>query len=388
MQSPHAVLPSTTADELARQEFVKSLKFHLAARIGPANRLAFDTRARPAWEKDRGGAPTDYREVAAAMSADHFYRYWSSMQRNSQEMMWQSVQRPVERQWDALRSAAHEQGTALGSLRLDPTVELPRYHSAVDIHCMPGGYHSEVGEDDVAQGAVYDRAVYLYAMGRMGGLNDDMGHTCVQYLKRAHPELAPRRILDMGCTVGHSTLPYVDAYPEAEVYAIDVAAPVLRYAHARAESLGRRVHFSQQNAEKTDFPDGFFDLIVSHIMVHETSDKAIRTIMREAHRLLSPGGLVIHAETPPYQALDPFDAFMLDWDTRNNNEPYWGASHEIDPVALAVETGFDGSKAFEVMEPSAFAEAEARRTRIFQGGDFAGGGAWYLYGVRKAAAGA
>nr|WP_287287651.1 class I SAM-dependent methyltransferase [Okeania sp. SIO2B9] len=59
----------------------------------------------------------------------------------------------------------------------------------------------------------------------------------------------------MGCTVGANTLPYVDAYPNAEVYGIDLAPAILRYSHARAESLGKRVHFSQQNAEKTNFPD-------------------------------------------------------------------------------------------------------------------------------------
>ena len=158
---------------------------------------------------------------------------------------------------------------------------------------------------------------------------------------------------------------------------------MLRYAHARAQSLGKTVHFSQQNAEATDFPDGYFDLIVSHILVHETSHAAIRTIMREANRLLAPGGVVIHAETPPYRMLEPFDAFMLDWDTRNNNEPYWGASHEIDPEAMARETGFDPGKAFKGNQPSPFDAAEAKRTRVFQGGDFGGGGMWYVWGMQK-----
>ncbi|MCL6753034.1 methyltransferase domain-containing protein [Nostoc sp. CCCryo 231-06] len=61
-------------------------------------------------------------------------------------------------------------------------------------------------------------------------------------------------------SIGNSTLPYVDGFPDAEVHAIDVGAPMLRYAHARAESLGKRVHFSQQNAEQTNFPDESFDL--------------------------------------------------------------------------------------------------------------------------------
>jgi SAM-dependent methyltransferase len=382
-QYPHSVLPQTTADEFARQEFVKSLKFHLASKVSPGNRTAYEARAKESYKKAEGREPGDHHEIRKAMAKEPYFRFWSALQRNSQEMMWKSTQLPVERQGEELAQIAKQSSGKLGSLTLDPNLEIPRYHKLVDIHCMPGGYHTDFTDDDVANGAVYDRAVYIYAMGRMGPFNSDIGDTTIAYVKQHFPELNPKRILDMGCTVGHSTLPYVDAWPEAEVHGIDVGAPVLRYAHARAESLGKKVHFSQQNAEKTNFPDGHFDLIVSHILVHETSHGAIRNIMREAHRLLAPGGVIIHAETPPYRDLEPFDAFMLDWDTRNNNEPYWGASHEIVPAEIAAETGFDPANAFEGMQPSAFDEAEAKRTKVFQGGDFGGGGMWYVWGVHK-----
>lgn len=382
-QYPHAVLPKTDGEEFSRQEFVKSLKFHLATRVSPGNRTAYEARAKGAFEKAEGHAPKDYHEVRRAMASEPYFRFWSALQRNSQEMMWNAAQLPVERQLETLIATAKDTDAAHGSLTLDADLEVPRYHRLVDIHCMPGGYHTDFTADDVANGAVYDRAVYMYAMGRMGPFNSDIGDTTIAYLKAQFPDLAPRRILDIGCTVGHSTLPYADAFPDAEIHGIDVAAPVLRYAHARAANLGKTIHFSQQNGEKTNFPDGHFDLIVSHILVHETSHVAIRNIMREAHRLLSPGGIIIHAETPPYRDLDAFDAFMLDWDTRNNNEPFWGASHEIEPATIAAETGFDAASTFEGMQPSAFDEAEARRTKVFQGGDFAGGGMWYVWGARK-----
>lgn len=374
VQHSHAVLPRATADEVARQEFVKSLKLHLATRVSPGNKLALAAK---------GAAVASRHEVRRQLEHDPYYLFWSALQRNSQEMMWKSTQLPVERQLDELNARGRETRGALGTLTLDPSLPMPRYLTAVDIHCMPGSYHAEFAPDDLANGAVYDRAVYVYAMGRMGPLNSDMGDSNAAFVKARFPDLKPRRILDLGCTVGHSTLPYVDEFPDAEVHAIDVAAPVLRYAHARAESLGKKVHFSQQNAECTNFPDAHFDLIVSHILVHETSHKAMRAIMREAHRLLRPGGVVVHVETPPFRALEPYDQFLFDWDTRNNNEPYWTASHEIDPAQIAAECGFDAAKAFEAMQPSAFHEAESRRTHVFQCGDFGGGGSWYLWGARK-----
>ena len=201
-------------------------------------------------------------------------------------------------------------------------------------------------------------------------------------MRRERPEFRPARILDLGCSVGHSTLPYVDAYPQAEVHAIDVAAPMLRYAHARAEAMGKRVHFSQQNAERTNFPDGSFDLVVSHILLHETSAQAVRNVIAECYRLLRRGGLMIHAEVPQYEGMEPYDQFILDWDTYNNNEPFWGYMHDMDLAKLARDAGFEAGNIVQTMAPSAFEEAQAR-TRLLAGGDFGGAGAWFLYLARK-----
>lgn len=381
-QHQHAVLPAATHDESARQNFVQSLKVHLATRVSPGNKTVYEHRAAPRFSREHRRPPKDRHEVRSVMRHEPYYQTWSTLLRTSQEMMWDSVNVSVERQLPALRDQAAAERDTLGSLTLNPDLPIPTYHTAVDIHCQPGGYHTELVPDDVAAGATYDRAVYIYAMGRLGALNDEMGQSVVLHLTEQYPDFRPARILDMGCTVGHSTLPYVDAYPDAEVFAIDVGAPVLRYAHARAEALGKRVHFSQQNAEHTDFADASFDLIVSHILLHETSSAAIRAIMRECHRLLKPGGLMLHQEVPQYEGMPPYDAFILDWDTYNNNEPFWGTVHSMDLQKLAESAGFAAGNVVQTMIPSALERAEAR-TEKFQGGDFGGGGAWFVFGARK-----
>ena len=382
-QFKHDMLADFDADEFARQEFVKSFKLHLASTISPGNKAIYETRVVPEIKKETGKEPQDRFQIKSKMEQQQPYQFWSSLQRSSQEMMWKSVQLPVERQWKELLEASAKASSKYSTLELDPELEIPKYHSAVDIHCMPGAYHSEQTENDVAAGAIYDRAVYIYAMGRMGPFNDDIGASTVAWLKTNFPDFKPKRILDMGCTVGHSTVPYLDAYPDAEVYGIDVGAPVLRYAHARAESMGKKIHFSQQNAEKTNFPDGHFDLIVSHILVHETSKKAFKNIAKECHRLLSKGGIMAHTETPPYKDMPLFDEFMMDWDTYYNNEPFWGGSHLIEPKQVAEEFGFDVDSVFEAMAPSAFEAGEKDQTKLLQCGDFAGAGVWYVYGMRK-----
>lgn len=384
-QVQHEILPQASHDEAARQEFVQSFKVFLANNISPGNRQAYDQRVLPELRDKHGRDPKDRHEVRKAMANDHYYQFWSSLQRTSQEMMWDSVSASVDRQLDDLIMKAKNvnEGKSLGSLKLNPDVEVPPYHAAVDIHCQPGGYHTELKGDDVAAGAIYDRAVYIYTMGRAGPLNSDMGDSAVRFIQSKYPKFKPQSILDMGCTVGHSTLPWVDAYPDAQVHAIDVGAPVLRYAHARAEAMGKRVHFSQQNAEKTNFEDESFDMIVSQILLHETSGKAIKNIVAECNRLLKPGGLMVHLESPPYAAMDDlFDEFMMDWDTYNNNEPFWGPSHDIDYHKLAAEAGFDRDQVLPTLAPSALADAKGR-TGKHQCGDFAGAGEWFLFIARK-----
>ena len=383
-QAEHRVLPPTTHDEFARQEFVRSFKEHLVKHVHGGNRAVYEAKVKPAFQKQHQRAPQTRFEVRDAMVREPHYQMFSTLLRTSQEMMWSSCQIPVQRNLSALNKAvAKRPKKTRGTLTLDATLETPKYHTAVDIHCQPGGYHTEFVADDASAGMVYDRAVHLYAMGQMGPYNNDIGASIVGWLKHQHPTFKPRRILDLGCSVGHSTVPYAEAFPKAEIHAIDVAAPMLRYAHARAEDLGVRIHYSQQNAEHTNFADGSFDLVVSHILLHETSQTALQNIMRECQRLLGPGGLMVHAETPPYKGMDPFDAFLLDWDTRNNNEPFWARSHEVDLRALSQQAGFDPDLKFEELIPSAFQIAKAQRSNKFQGGDFGGGGLWFIYGNRK-----
>ena len=50
-QYSHTILPTRTHDEFARQEFVKSLKLHLATSVSPNNRVIYDEVVKPKFEK-------------------------------------------------------------------------------------------------------------------------------------------------------------------------------------------------------------------------------------------------------------------------------------------------------------------------------------------------
>ena len=391
-QGDHPVLPKADADERARQEFTKSLKGFVQSGLLPGLGPVCASRAAKRFEREQGRAPADRHDIRKAMLADPYFQTYAATNRIAQELLWDSVIDSIERQLPALEAqAAVLSAAARAPLETSPDFVTPRYVTALDIHCMPGGYAEPGG---IAAGALYDRGVYLYSMGYMGPTNDDMGRSVANYIRRRMPEFQPTRILDMGCTVGHSTLPYKEAFPDAEVIGIDVAGPQIRYAHARAAGLGADVGFLQRNAEATGFPDASFDLIVSHILLHETSGKAMPAIMRECHRLLKPGGVMIHADLPPFNLMDPFTQFILDNETWYNNEPFWGAMREIDQIALARSVGFAephfDTAPMAIMEFAAAAEsyteeaAEALAEREFTAGEYAPGGRWeVLIGVKS-----
>src|SRR5690606_27947601 len=144
-----------------------------------------------------------------------------------------------------------------------------------------------------------DRGLAIFSMGLMGKNLDDIGLSMSRYIKARFPEFQPRDILDLGCTIGHNTLPWKSAYPDAAVHAIDASGPCLQYASARARMQGKEIHFRQMNAEKLDFADQSMDLVFSSMFLHELSVKTIRQVMKEAFRVLRPGGLMLHMELPP-----------------------------------------------------------------------------------------
>ena len=394
-QHPHDMLPAASQDERSRQEFTKSFKQYIQERMLPGVKQVYEGRCTRQFSADHGHAPQDRHEARRAVSKDAYFRSYLSMQRLSQELMWRSVSDSVERQLDGLIEKAQAKKNIGGTLSLDKDFTPPRYATAIDIHCMPGGYANVVCENDISAGAVYDRGVFLYALGYMGPFNDDMGRSVCNYVSRKYPGFKPEKIVDLGCTVGHSTLPFAETYPQAEVHGVDIGEGILRYAHARAEAMGQAVHFSQQDAASLNFEDNSFDLVVSHILLHETSGKAMPKIFEECHRILKPGGLMIHADLPPFENMDAYTQLILDNETYYNNEPFWGAMRELDQVELARKAGFAKDNIFFDTAPMAIMEfaqmsedydaqaAQEVADRDFEAGEYAPGGGWEVLVAKK-----
>lgn len=367
------MLPEMSQEEQSRLSFFVSLSGAARRVLKPGNELIYERDARPAFVAEHGREPATVEEVREVMERQEFYQMWTALSRSQQEQYVDCTGSIVERQLpDLVRRFREISGEArLGSLELDPDLDIPYYQKESHQHCVPLSYYEELGEDDVYAGARADIGSYAYSRGLRGLYNDDKGLSGAKFLKEYFPDLDPRKILDLGCMSGNSTVPYVDAFPDAVVHAIDLGAPQLRYAHARAESMGKQIHFSQQNAESMKFEDGSFDLVVSHILFHETSRQAILNILREVKRVLKPDGVFLHVEVPVRRET-PFAQFLANWDSWYNNEPFWGILARTDIRALAVEAGFDEERIFD---RPVYSQAP--------GGVFRKGDGWWGFGARK-----
>lgn len=339
----HPMMPQASHDEAARFNFLTLFNRYLSGEIGRGNRIAYETRVLPAFKVIHGREPENREEIRIAMNQDPFHRMWSALKRNSMEMRQQNGRQIVLRQLDELDAKAKAFNEASGLLELDPSVEQPIYATCVDIHCQPGGYHGGEREGDVTVGANYDVGLFATTGGALGSLNNGGGQAVVGWVKANRPDWEPKRILDVGCTVGHNAVPFAEGFPDAEVIAIDTAAASLRYGAARAAGLGvKNIRFVQASGEDLSrFPDNHFDWVQTTMFLHELSAESMPKILAECRRVLKPGGLLLHVEQPQYGPDMPlYEQFIRDWDAYNNNEPFWSAMHGVDLKAVMEEAGF------------------------------------------------
>ena len=104
---------------------------------------------------------------------------------------------------------------------------------------------------------------------------------------------APRRILDLGCGTGSTTLMLKRRFPEAEVVGLDLSPQMLVMADHNARDARLDITLRHGNAMVTGLPESSFDVVCATLLFHETPPAVAKTILRESFRLLTPGGQVL-----------------------------------------------------------------------------------------------
>ncbi len=180
-------------------------------------------------------------------------------------------------------------------------VTIPTYYSSQNFHGVKGGYFNS------GAAVTYD-AVTQYVL--------PPNETWVRQALIDAIKVQPRRILDLGCGTGSTTLMLKQAFPNAEVIGLDLSPYMLVRAEHKAESAGLNIHWRHGNAENTQLQSNSFDLVTATLLFHETPPTVSEAILREAFRLLQVGGQVL--------VLDGNQATLrqLEWLNDVFEEPY------------------------------------------------------------------
>jgi demethylmenaquinone methyltransferase/2-methoxy-6-polyprenyl-1,4-benzoquinol methylase len=120
------------------------------------------------------------------------------------------------------------------------------------------------------------------------------------------------RILEMCCGTGNSTRALASrAGAGSRITAIDLSAGQLRC--AKKKPYEKAVTFFVMDASATAFAEGTFDKVLIPHAAHEMPRQVRMAVLREARRLLVPGGelVVLELDNPSRRLLRLFVAFWF-----------------------------------------------------------------------------
>jgi ubiquinone/menaquinone biosynthesis C-methylase UbiE len=169
----------------------------------------------------------------------------------------------------------------------------------------------------------------------------------------------PQVILDIGCSVGMSSFALQALYPQAQITGIDLSPYFLAVAQYQAQrrNLAQPITWVHAAAEATGFPDASFDLVSAHLVFHELPQSAAVEILREARRVLRPGGHLAIMDMNPHSEvfakMPPYILTLL-----KSTEPYLDQYFALDLEQAICEVGF--------AKPVLFCNSHRHRTLIAQ----------------------
>ncbi len=272
-------LPELDLD--SRQDFLTSFRSLANREMAAAGMKRAD-----AILKEKGIDPKaelPYAEAIAMLENDPLISLGSRTWLSAQQLMWNDLKTYFDTNADRYLSemeAVDKKGP--GTLDLNPDMKLPEYVKH-EIHIQPGGY---VGSPFA--GHMYHYGTNAFYTGR--NYQDELHRGSAQRMP-IPADGKVKRILDVGCGLGQLTCALKERFPDAEVWGIDVGGPMIRYGHLRAVERGVDVNFSQRLAEDTKFPDNHFDIVTSYIAYHEIDPAGTAASVKEAWRIVRPGGV-------------------------------------------------------------------------------------------------
>jgi len=109
---------------------------------------------------------------------------------------------------------------------------------------------------------------------------------------REHGPASSLRLLDVACGTGRTLHQIARTHPAMRLWGVDLSPAYVRAARKRLEHVSE-LTLAVENGEQLPFADGTFDIATSVYLFHELPARVRRNVVRELHRVVRPGGLVV-----------------------------------------------------------------------------------------------
>jgi SAM-dependent methyltransferase len=236
-------------------------------------------------------------------------------------------------------------GPRLGSLELDPDLEMPTYYKGVEWHLMPGGWDSyDIMSPMMASGT----APLVFKRGGWAAVEvgDDNFQQRLDVARQFRTKF--RNIYEPGSGGSHTLCMIHRVHPDAGLHGSDLSAYLLTAGHISAERLGIPVHLKQRDSRNTREPGDHYEAVITYALQHEMTVQCGIDTFREMYRIMKPGGEIVVCDVPPFHAVSPFQSVILDWDTKNRGEPFFSSTREIEWADVMRDIGFVDVEAYSI----------------------------------------
>lgn len=236
-------------------------------------------------------------------------------------------------------------GPRLGSLELDPNLEMPDYYKGVEWHLMPGGWDSyDIMSPMMASGT----APLVFKRGGWAAVEvgDDNFQQRLDVANQFRTKF--KNIYEPGSGGSHTLCMMNRVHPHAELHGSDLSAYLLTAGHISAEKLRIPVHLKQRDARRTREPSDHYEAVITYALQHEMTVECGIDTFKEMYRIMKPGGEIVVCDVPPFHAVSPFQSVILDWDTENRDEPYFSSTREMEWADVMREIGFTEVEAYSI----------------------------------------
>jgi ubiquinone/menaquinone biosynthesis C-methylase UbiE len=276
------------------------------------------------------------------------------------------------------RNLIIDRAEAIGVAWRDEVKQLRSRGTGVDFDPTWEQELAHISNDDLAYPSYYLTSFHAYSEGNMGWqpamevevaaysvhakIFAETGTTGDRQLRQSYHRVLqelltqpPQDIVDVGCSVGMSTLALEGVYPAAHITGVDLSPYFLTVANYRAQHSP--ITWLHAAAEHTGLPEASCDLVSMFLICHELPQGATAEIFQEARRILRPGGHIAIMDMNPtaevYSQMPPYILTLL-----KSTEPYLDQYFTLPIEQTLIAAGFQA--------PTIVANSPRHRTVVSQ----------------------